>query len=64
MKIANITTECLNGLMTSRKYLSYFKNLIYCQNIKAYYAYHSLISFLSDKFKNELTDQRMNPKIL
>ena len=38
MKIANITTECLNGLMTSREYLSYFKNLIIANT------YHGLIA--------------------
>ena len=48
MKIANITTEWLNGFMTLCKYLSHFKNQL-SQYIKAYYAYHSRNS--KDKIK-------------
>ena len=44
MKIANVTTECLNGLMTLHECLLCFKNLIIAKTSKqAYYAYHSLI---------------------
>ena len=43
LNIVYIMSGLLTGLITLLEYLPCLKKLIKCKNIKAYYAYHSLI---------------------